>query len=138
MEDTGVDGRGEEVVGRRDGVDVTSEVQVELVHGNDLRVASPRSAALDAKGWPHGRLAHARKDLCPEVGAQSLLHPDGSRALALAKRRGVDAGYDNVVAVFLACQAITNGQGHLGFARSIQFELFGENARVPRHLRDGL
>ena len=40
MEHPGVYLSSEEVVGRGDGVDVASEVKVELVHGNDLGVSS--------------------------------------------------------------------------------------------------
>lgn len=43
-------GRSQQVVGGRDGVDVASEVQVELFHWNHLRVTAACSAALDAEG----------------------------------------------------------------------------------------
>ena len=49
MEDTRVDGGGEEVVGRGDGVDVTGEVEVELVHRDHLTVTTASGAAFDTK-----------------------------------------------------------------------------------------
>ena len=41
VEDPSVDGRGHQVVGGRDGVDVSGQVKVELLHRDHLRVASP-------------------------------------------------------------------------------------------------
>jgi len=38
VEHARVDGRRQQVVGRRDGVDVARQVQVELLHGDDLRI----------------------------------------------------------------------------------------------------
>lgn len=84
-----IDGRGKEVMRRRDGVDVSRHVQVEILsvlrpseafrgpkitrfmpqmaskrvvsldflHGEALRMAAARRAALDAEGRPHGGLA---------------------------------------------------------------------------------
>ena len=36
VHDAGVDGRGQQVVGRAHGVDVAGEVQVKVLHGHDL------------------------------------------------------------------------------------------------------
>ena len=49
MEDTSVDGGGEEVVGRGDGVDVAGEVEVELVHWDHLTVTAASGAAFDTE-----------------------------------------------------------------------------------------
>ena len=47
-----VDHGGEQVVGGADGVDVAGEVEVEVLHGNDLGVAAAGGAALDAEHGP--------------------------------------------------------------------------------------
>lgn len=49
VEHADVDGGGEEVVGGRDGVDVTGQVKVHLLHRDDLGVPTTRGAALDAE-----------------------------------------------------------------------------------------
>ena len=72
MEEVSVDHRREEVRGRADGVDVTREVEVEILHGDDLRQATACAASLDAEDRAHGRLAQAH---------------DGA---ALASRKAVD------------------------------------------------
>lgn len=56
-----VDGGGEQIVGRRHGVDVTGEVEVELFHRDDLGVPSASCASLDAEGGALGGLADARE-----------------------------------------------------------------------------
>src|SRR3990170_1185699 len=43
-----VDGGGQQVVGSRDGVNVTGEVEVEILHRDHLAVAAACGAALDA------------------------------------------------------------------------------------------
>jgi hypothetical protein len=68
QQDRGVDVRGDEVVGRRHGVDVARQVEVELLHRDDLAVAAAGGAALDAEERAHGGLAEAREDLLAELG----------------------------------------------------------------------
>ena len=45
-----IDGRRAEVVGRRDGVDVSGEVEVEVLHGDHLAVPAAGGPPLDAEG----------------------------------------------------------------------------------------
>src|SRR5689334_3463597 len=40
MEDAGLDSSGKQVICRGDGVDVACKMKIELIHGNDLAVAS--------------------------------------------------------------------------------------------------
>src|SRR6185295_5469608 len=47
--DVVVDHRGQQVVGRRDGVHVAGQVQVERLHGDNLAVPAAGRAALDAE-----------------------------------------------------------------------------------------
>lgn len=82
VEDAGVDGGSEEVVGGRDGVDVTCEVQIHVAHGHDLRVAAPGSAALNPERWPLGRLAYTCHHLLAAVRPQRLAKPDGRGGLS--------------------------------------------------------
>lgn len=72
VEHAGIESSGEEVVGGGNGVDITSQVHVELVHGDNLRVASTGGTTLDAKGGALGRLADVGKGNLAEVGTESL------------------------------------------------------------------
>ncbi len=55
--DVVVQQRRQQVVGRADGVEVAGEVQVDVLHGDDLGVAAAGRAALDAEHGAEGRLA---------------------------------------------------------------------------------
>lgn len=63
VEHSGVDLSRQEIVSRRDGVDVSRQMQVELVHRNNLRVSAARGTAFDPESRSLGRLPHARKDI---------------------------------------------------------------------------
>ena len=76
-----VDGGGEVVRGA-DGVDVAGEVEVHLLHRDDLRVSTARGAALDAEGGAHRGLADARDAVLLEVRAHGLRQADGGGGLA--------------------------------------------------------
>ena len=85
-----------EVVGRADRVDVTGQVEVEVLHRDDLAVAAAGGAALDPEHRPERRLADADRGLVPDV-VEPLPQPDGRRRLALAERRRRDRGDDDVL-----------------------------------------
>ena len=52
VQDRGVEKGGEKVVGGTDGVNVTGEVEVQVLHRHDLRVAATGGATLDAEHRP--------------------------------------------------------------------------------------
>jgi len=49
MKNGGIDDGGQQVVRRLDGVDVAGEMQVDLLHGNDLGQPASGAAAFDAE-----------------------------------------------------------------------------------------
>ena len=66
--------RGEQVVGRSDGMDVPGEVEVDVLHGDDLGVASSGRASLDAKGRSQRRLPQTKHHVFPQF-AEGLGDP---------------------------------------------------------------
>jgi len=93
----GINGRGDEVVGGGDGVDVAGQMQVEVLHRDDLAIAAAGRAALDAECRPHAGLADAGDGLVAE-DAQTLHQADAGRRLALAERGGSDGRHVDVLA----------------------------------------
>src|SRR5256885_341068 len=81
----------EEVVRARDGVEVPGEVEIDVLHGNDLRVATARRSPLHPEHRPERRLADAERGVLPEF-PERLGHADGHGGLALAGGRGGGAG----------------------------------------------
>ncbi len=86
-----VDHRGEQVVGRGDGVEVAGEVQVDLIHRHDLGVAAAGRATLHAEAGAEAGLAQADRG-APSDAVQRIAEADGGCSFALARRRWVDAG----------------------------------------------
>ena len=95
--DVVVDQRGEQVVRDGDRVEVAGEMQVDVLHRHDLRVAAARRAALHAEDRPERRLAQAgdgaRADAVQRIG-----QPDGRRRLAFAGRRRADRRHEHELA----------------------------------------
>ena len=61
-----VEERRRKVVGRADRVDVAGEVEVEVLHRDDLAVAAAGSAALDAEDGAERWLTDADRRLVPD------------------------------------------------------------------------
>ena len=100
-----VEERAGQVVGRADGVDVAGQVEVEVLHRDDLAVAAAGRAALDPEHRPEGRLADVHRRLVTDL-VEALGQPDGRGRLALAERRRGDGRDDDV-----ACRGVARPRG---------------------------
>ena len=89
VHEVAVDHGGQQVVGGADGVDVAGEVQVEVFHGEELRVAAAGGAALDAEDRAERRLAQGQHGVDADR-VHRLGETDGGDGLALAERRRGD------------------------------------------------
>lgn len=74
-------------------------MEVEIIHRDDLAVATARCAAFDAKRWSLTRLANTGEHTFAEMCTQRLTQPDGGCTLAFAQRRRIDAGDDEQLAI---------------------------------------
>ena len=92
--DVGVDHRSQQIVCRSDCVEVTGEVQVDVLHGNDLGITAACSAALDAEDGAQGRLAQCHDDVLVQTG-KGVCQTDGGSGLTLAGGSGIDRGYQD-------------------------------------------
>jgi len=138
VQQAGIQSRRGQVVGRRDGMHVAREMQVEILHGNDLAVASSGGAALDAEGGPLRGLADAGDDPLVQMGPQGLAQTDGGGGLPFAQRRGRHGRDIDVAAVGPIRQPPKGAELHLRLVRSSLLDLVGEQSRFLRHQRDGL
>ena len=83
VEDVRVEDRGDQIVRGANRVDVAREVQVDLLHREDLGSAAARRPALRAEHGPEGRLANCDNALRPEA-IQGLPESDRGEGLALS------------------------------------------------------
>ncbi len=102
--DVVVDQRREQIVRRRDGVEVAGEVEVDVLHRHDLGVAAAGRAALHAEGRAERRLAQAQHRLLADV-VERVGEADRGGGLALAGRRRRDRRDQDQLAVRLALAA---------------------------------
>ncbi|CNI71397.1 Uncharacterised protein [Mycobacterium tuberculosis] len=96
-----VDHGGKQVVRCGDGVEVAGQVQVQLLHGNDLGVTAACCAALDAKGRAHCGLTQ-RQDCLAAGLCEALCEGDGGCGLTFTERGGGDCGNHDVLGAALA------------------------------------
>ena len=131
-----VDHRGEQVVRRGDGVNIPREVQVDVLHGDDLRVAAARRAALDAKAGAQRRLAQADHGFFAHP-AQPVPQAHGHGRLALARRGGIDPRHQHQLAREFILDLIVEFQGNLGLVGTVRHQMFMRNAQLVRDGGDG-
>ena len=138
VHEVAVDHRREQVVGRADGVDVAGEVQVEVLHRQQLRVAAAGRAALDPEDRAERGLAERQHRVHAER-VHRLGEADGGDRLALAERRRGDGGDVDDLAVGLVLEAVE--QGHvvdLGLVATVELQLVLEDAGLLGDRLDGL
>ena len=98
----------EQIVGGGDGVHIAGEVQVDVLHGNDLCIAAAGCTALDAKDRPQRRFPQRQNGL-PANAAECIRQTDADGRLSLAGRGGVDGSHQNQLAVRLVRQLLEQG-----------------------------
>jgi hypothetical protein len=134
--DVVVDERSGEVVRRAHRVDVAGEVEVEVLHRNDLAVAAASGPALDPEHRSERRLAD-RHGRAPADAVQALGKPDGRGRLALSEGCRADRGDDHVLAARAGCLDSTDPvERHLRLGAAIRLDLVVLEPEVPGNVRD--
>ena len=131
-----VDQRSEQVVRDADRVKITGEVQVDILHRHDLRVATASGAALHPEHGSQRGLAQADCRLLPDA-VERIAQSDGRRRLAFAGGcRAYGRNQDQLAAlpVVDACEPV---QRDLGFRPAIGFQRGVRDAESRRDLADG-
>ena len=138
--DVVVDERGQEVVGEPDGAEVAGEVQVDVLHGHDLGIATAGCAALHAEDRPERGLAQADHRVLADA-TQAIAQPHGRRGLALARGRWADRRDEDELGLGSLWQRIEVGVGDLGLVVAVWLKrIVGDTERRgdvanPIHLR---
>ena len=125
-----VEERREQVVGGRDRVHVAGEVEVEILHRHDLRVAGARRAALDAEDRAERGLADAQQRLLADR-AHALRERDRRRRLALAGLGRRDRRDADDLAVGLVLQPVEHREADLRLVAAVGLDLVHLRGRRP-------
>ena len=129
--------RGTEVVGRPDRVDVAGQVEVEVLHRDDLALPAAGRAALDPEDRTQARLAEADRRL-PADQVQALGEAHGGGALALAEGRRADRGHEDVLAArALGLEPLDRREADLRLREAVRLDLVVPQPEVAGDLQDG-
>src|SRR5699024_11771629 len=137
--DVVVDEGGQCVVCGGEGVHVAGEVEVDVLHRDDLRVAATGCAAFDAHDWALGWFADGDDGVLPG-GVQGVGQADQGGGLAFARRGGGHGGDENGAAQGLVPHVggAQGGDVHLGLGGAVGDECLGRDCGALVDVRDGL
>ena len=136
MQDVRVEHRGEQVVRRADRVDVAGEVQVQVLHRHDLRVAAARGAALDPEHRPERGLAQTKDGRAADV-AETLRERHRRGRLPFAGLRRRDRGDVDQLRVGASRKALEDAEVDLRLVAPVRLDLVGEEPGGLGDLGDG-
>ncbi len=125
VQDVRVEHRGEQVVRGADRVDVAGEVEVQVLHRHDLRVAAAGRAALDPEHGAERRLAQAEDGGAADV-AEALRQRHRRRRLALAGLRRRDRGDVDQLRVRPAREPLEDAEVDLRLVAPVRLDLVGQ------------
>ena len=119
---------GKQVVCRADGVHIAREMQIDVLHRDDLRPAASGSAALDAEHGAQRRLTQHDVGVLAQ-SSETVGKSDGGGGLAFTGRGGGHGGHENeLVLPVLTLQDI---QAELCFIFSVIIDVFlGDPCRL--------
>ena len=123
---------GQQVIGGANSMEVAGKVQVDVLHGDDLRPAAAGSATLDAKDRAERRLTQGHSAL-DAATAQSIGQTDGRSGLALARRRGVDGGHEDKLGLVIG-RLVEQGIVDLCLVKAVRNQMLNVDAGVLGHL----
>ena len=131
-----VDEGAEQVVGGGDGMHIAGEVEVDVLHGDNLGIAAAGSTALDAEYRAERGLTQGDDSLLADAGHR-LTQTYGGGSFALTGGSGVDGGNQDQFAVFPVSQTLVDAFGKLGLIASLGLQFFGKHTVRLRDLVDG-
>jgi hypothetical protein len=118
-------------------VEVAVEMEVDVLHRDDLRVTAPGAAALDAEHGSHRRFAQAEQHVLADL-PHALRERDRGRRLALAGLRRRDRRRDDQLAVGPVGQQVQDREVDLRAVPAEGFEhVVGDPGRRGSEVGDG-
>jgi hypothetical protein len=129
---------GQQIVRQTHRVEVSREVEVDVLHRDDLRMAAAGGPSFGPEARPERWLAQA-DDRFPADRIEAVAEADRRRGLALARGRRTEAGDEHELSVRPAGERVDDVEGKLGLVVAIGFdactveaESFRDQVRDPR------
>src|SRR6266480_6309538 len=136
MKDGRIDNGRQEVVRRLHGMDVAGEVEIDFLHGDDLRHAAAGATALDTEQRPGRGLPQTERHAGPDA-PEPLGQADGARGLALPCSGRRDRGDDHQLSIRSAFEALQGVEADLGLVRAVGDHLRVQQTELPTNLQYG-
>ena len=130
-----VNDRRQQVMRRRNRMKIPGEMQVDVLHRNNLRIAAACRAALQAKAWPQGRLPQGDHHFLPLM-MERIRKPHAVRGLALSRRCRVDGRHEHQFPVGTSLQFLPHRKGQLCLVLSVKLQLILRDAKLLRYFFD--
>ena len=127
---------GQQVVGSANGVEVTGEVQVDVLHRDDLSVAATGSAALNTEHRAQRGLTQGNQDVLAQL-PHAIGQTNGGGCLAFAGRGGVDGSDENQLAIG-TLDLFQNVVVHLSLVLAVLLQVLFVHTGGLGHFGDGL
>ena len=124
--DVVVETGGQEIVGQFDGVNVAGEVEVDVLHGDDLGIAAAGGATLHPKAGAHRWFPKARHRLLAD-SPQGVGQPDAGRCLSLARRRRGNGRDEYQLARRRVLETAEQVERNLGLVFAVEFQIVVRN-----------
>src|SRR3990172_12930196 len=112
-------------------------MQVEILHGDDLRVTTAGGATLNAEGRTLRWLADHGDDFLSEMRTKRLTNTDSGGGLAFAQGGGGDGGHIDVFAILAFGETIKDLKFDLGFVGTEEFQFAFLNSQFLGDLEYG-
>ena len=116
-----VDHSAQQVVCRGHGVNVAGKMQVDVLHGQHLRISAACGAALNAEYGAKGGLAQRNNRLFAD-SCHRVAEADCRGCLAFAGRRGADGGNEHKLAVRAVLERVVHSGFHFCLIVAVQLE----------------
>ena len=130
-----VDHRRQQGMRTGDGMEIAGEVEVHLLHRNDLRVTAARSAALHPEIGPERGFADADHRLFADR-VQTVAQTHRRRRLAFTRGCRVDRGHKDKFAVLTRLGAVDERLTDLGLVMPIRQQIIHPDAQLLSDLQD--
>src|SRR6266508_4444691 len=111
------------------GMNVACEMQVEIFHWDNLRIATACRATFDTERWSLRRLANDGNHALAKMRTKCLTQTNSCGGLAFPEGSRGDGGNVNVFAVRAFCEAVENLKFDLGFVGAKQFQFIFTDAK---------
>ena len=132
VQDRGVEHRREQVVGGADGVDVAGEVQVEVLHRDDLGHAAAGGAALDAEHRARARARAGTAPGCLPMAPRPWVRPTSVVVLPSPALVGVMPATHTSLPSGGSLQAVEDAEVDLRLVAAVGLDLVGVRGRPAR------